>query len=1146
MGDFNATLRDHERQGGSTSTNRRGDNAFRECFSECRLLDIGFQGTPFTWKRGAVCERLDRCLASYDWRLAFPETNLIHLSPLKSDHCPILLEFDCRRHVRRDRRPFRFQAAWLTHAGLKDVVRAQWAQGMDWNSRIAHLTQSLQDWNRNVFGNIFYEKRRLLRRLNGIARKLTHEVNPFLEDLQCRLWKDYETILTREELLWFQKSRCKWIKYGDKNTKLFHGTTIARRRRNHVTMLQNEDGVWVTDKGELEHMVTRYYKELFTESCECAPFSLSGNFPLVDEQSCQSLGDPIDDGEILRAVRRMDGYKAPGSDGLQAIFYQTQWDVVGASICSLIHGFESNPTTISCVNDTLITLIPKVENVEMLKHMRPISLCNVSYKILSKILATRLRNVMGKLVGPNQCSFVPNRQMRQGDPISPYIFVLCMERLFHLIEIAVNHQLWKPIRISRGGPKIAHLAFADDLLLFAEASVDQVEIIQTCLDLFCSSSGQKVSQDKTRIHFSKNVSWRVREEISNKFGFLRTDNLGKYLGVPIHHRRVNRVLFKGVVEKVNQRLSSWKAKTLSFAGRVTLTQSVLSALPSYLMQSVYLPRQVCDELDKHYRRFLWDDKENKHRLHAVSWEVISKPRLEGGLNIRSTRHMNSLFMMKNCWEFITQPDKLWVKVLNAKYKCGTARIPRVTAKKSASNVWRGMCSVWSMVSQNIIWRIGDGNHVRFWLDHWVPNIPCLADRATQPIPLVEKYKVVADYITDQGDWRMHDINHFLPMEVCAIIEGLVPPSIGEDDDAIAWIDSPTGEFNMRSAYSMLRGNGDNHTHQVYRDIARWQAPERLRMFLWRVAQDSLVTNSFRLYRGLTECAICPLCHAGLETAMHILRDCHLVTRVWNVLLQGHLIPEFFRYASACDWILANLSYGCHSEPNWGILFAVAVDAFWYWRNKVVFGEIEGDISQLVFQIKGRTNEIIRVGFGGRPRGISHAAIQQRTIRWYPPPRDSCKLNCDGAVSYGIASCGGVARDHNGNFIMAFSCKLGNCSVVQAELWAIFYGIKLLRERSWSGAICVETDSAVAVKLLKEGCIRTHDSYSLVNKIVHIVGDDHEVSCSHIFREANQVADLLAKHGRSLQNRIVIFSDPPSWIHFALLADLSAVAFFRGF
>nr|KYP34983.1 Putative ribonuclease H protein At1g65750 family [Cajanus cajan] len=421
----------------------------------------------------------------------------------------------------------------------------------------------------------------------------------------------------------------------------------------------------------------------------------------------------------------MDGYKAPGSDGLQAIFYQTQWDVVGASICSLIHGlihgFESNPTTISCVNDTLITLIPKVENVEMLKHMRPISLCNVSYKILSKILATRLRNVMGKLVGPNQCSFVPNRQMRQGDPISPYIFVLCMERLFHLIEIAVNHQLWKPIRISRGGPKIAHLAFADDLLLFAEASVDQVEIIQTCLDLFCSSSGQKVSQDKTRIHFSKNVSWRVREEISNKFGFLRTDNLGKYLGVPIHHRRVNRVLFKGVVEKVNQRLSSWKAKTLSFAGRVTLTQSVLSALPSYLMQSVYLPRQVCDELDKHYRRFLWDDKENKHRLHAVSWEVISKPRLEGGLNIRSTRHMNSLFMMKNCWEFITQPDKLWVKVLNAKYKCGTARIPRVTAKKSASNVWRGMCSVWSMVSQNIIWRIGDGNHVRFWLDYYNPS-----------------------------------------------------------------------------------------------------------------------------------------------------------------------------------------------------------------------------------------------------------------------------------------------------------------------------------------------------------------------------------------------------------------------------------------
>nr|KYP62280.1 hypothetical protein KK1_016807 [Cajanus cajan] len=84
-------------------------------------------------------------------------------------------------------------------------------------------------------------------------------------------------------------------------------------------------------------------------------------------------------------------------------------------------------------------------------------------------------------------SFKPSRGIRQGDPLSMYIFVLCMERLFHLIDIAVNHKLWKPIKVSKKGPSLAYLTFADDLILFLEVSMDQVEIIQTCFDLFCKS-----------------------------------------------------------------------------------------------------------------------------------------------------------------------------------------------------------------------------------------------------------------------------------------------------------------------------------------------------------------------------------------------------------------------------------------------------------------------------------------------------------------------------------------------------------------------------------------------------------------------------------------------------------------------------------
>lgn len=130
---------------------------------------------------------------------------------------------------------------------------------------------------------------------------------------------------------------------------------------------------------------------------------------------------------------------------------------------------------------------------------------------------------------------VPTRGIRQGDPISPYLFVLCLERLFHLIDIAVEDHHWNPFPTSLRGPKVSHLAFADDLLLFAEANVTQGHIIKEILNTFCVSSGQKVSLEKMRVYFSKNVHWERRQEISNVLGFNSTEDLGKYLGVPIFH-----------------------------------------------------------------------------------------------------------------------------------------------------------------------------------------------------------------------------------------------------------------------------------------------------------------------------------------------------------------------------------------------------------------------------------------------------------------------------------------------------------------------------------------------------------------------------------------------------------------------------------
>ena len=101
--------------------------------------------------------------------------------------------------------------------------------------------------------------------------------------------------------------------------------------------------------------------------------------------------------------------------------------------------------------------------------------------------------------------FSPSRGVRQGDPLSPYIFVLCIERLSHGIYHSIQQDHWKPIRLSRLGTPLIHLFFTDDLLLFAEATSGQAHFINSVLEDFCLSSGAKVNQSKTHVYFSKNV-----------------------------------------------------------------------------------------------------------------------------------------------------------------------------------------------------------------------------------------------------------------------------------------------------------------------------------------------------------------------------------------------------------------------------------------------------------------------------------------------------------------------------------------------------------------------------------------------------------------------------------------------------------------
>nr|XP_029149636.1 uncharacterized protein LOC112757775 [Arachis hypogaea] len=181
--DFNAILHSHERKGGSPNQRHGACNEFQSVVSDCSLLDLGFTGWPYTWKRGNLVERIDRALCNLDWQLMFPEAKIRHLPMMKSDHSFLCLQLYTASAPNRRRRPFRFMAAWLTHSDFDNMLNNNWNFRDSWNNCVEDFKTVLNDWNRNIFENIQFRKNRIFRRLQGIVTSLSQNSNCFLENL---------------------------------------------------------------------------------------------------------------------------------------------------------------------------------------------------------------------------------------------------------------------------------------------------------------------------------------------------------------------------------------------------------------------------------------------------------------------------------------------------------------------------------------------------------------------------------------------------------------------------------------------------------------------------------------------------------------------------------------------------------------------------------------------------------------------------------------------------------------------------------------------------------------------------------------------------------------------------------------------------
>lgn len=237
LSDFNSIVAEHEMKGGSQNPSFCGVSQFRDMIQNCDLMDVGFQGSKFTWKHGNLIQRLDRVLLNMRWCMKFQNATIFHMPFFKSDHRVVLVQLKRRWEPNRHRRPFRFLAPWLDHGDFPDLMSRVWPRGSLWCDQIPKLHMELKSWNKIVFGKIFARKKRLLNRLEGVTNNMLAYPSVHLERTHSCLWLEYQQVLGQEELLWFQKSRSKWLYYGDRNTNFFHGITAVHRRKNSFDML---------------------------------------------------------------------------------------------------------------------------------------------------------------------------------------------------------------------------------------------------------------------------------------------------------------------------------------------------------------------------------------------------------------------------------------------------------------------------------------------------------------------------------------------------------------------------------------------------------------------------------------------------------------------------------------------------------------------------------------------------------------------------------------------------------------------------------------------------------------------------------------------------------------------------------------------
>ncbi|XP_058783490.1 uncharacterized protein LOC131658182 [Vicia villosa] len=262
-----------------------------------------------------------------------------------------------------------------------------------------------------------------------------------------------------------------------------------------------------------------------------------------------------------------------------------------------------------------------------------------------------------------------HRGIRQGDPISPMLFVIIMEYMNRLMfKMQARPEFHHHAQCKK--LSLTNLIFADDVLLFCRGDSRSVELMKGAFNTFTNSTGLRANASKSRMYFG-GINDDLKHELLSMTGFTEGALPVRYLGVPLTSRRLNVHHYMPLIEKIAGRMHHWTTKLLSYAGRIQLVKSITRAVAQFWMQCFPIPKGVIKKIEDICRKFIWTgNHENNSSKSPVAWIKVCSSYKQGGLQILNMYWWNCALLMKCLWNISEKADNLWVKWINCHYLKG--------------------------------------------------------------------------------------------------------------------------------------------------------------------------------------------------------------------------------------------------------------------------------------------------------------------------------------------------------------------------------------------------------------------------------------------------------------------------------------------